>query len=110
MRGRKNTQRAKLKAASQQERLPKWKEHFNNLLGNPPEVTDKPIKKIINRLLDIKLGQFMEDELDIVLKKIKSRRAAGLNGIPPEVWKTRKFDNILLRSCSAVHEKNTIEK
>ena len=38
---------------------------FKSLLGNPLEITDKPIeKKIINGLLDIKIGQFMEDEFD----------------------------------------------
>ena len=54
--------KAKLKAACLEERLQKWKEHFN-LLRNPPEVTGKPIKNIIC-LLDIKLGQFTEEELD----------------------------------------------
>ena len=29
-------------------------------------------------------------------KKIKTRKLAGLNEIPPEIWKTREFDNILL--------------
>ena len=37
---RKNTSRAKLKAASQEERRQNWKEHFKNLFGNPPEITD----------------------------------------------------------------------
>ena len=43
--GRKSTTRARLKAASQEERLLKWKEHFKKLLGKPPEITDKPIQK-----------------------------------------------------------------
>ena len=44
-------------------------------------------------------------------KKIsKSRKAAGLNKIPPEVWKTRKFDDILLQSCNAVYKNKTTEK
>ena len=42
------TSRAKLKSASQEERLYNLKEHFVNLLVNPPEITDKPIKEIIN--------------------------------------------------------------
>ena len=33
-------------------------------------------------------------------KIIKSRKAAGLNKILPKVWKTRKFDNILLWLCN----------
>ena len=39
----------------------------------------------------------MQEELDSVLRKIKNRKAAGLDEIPPVIWKTREFDNILLR-------------
>ena len=40
----------------------------------------------------------MEEELDALLKKMnKNRKAAGFDEIPPEVLKTRKFDNILLQ-------------
>ena len=39
---RKNTGKAKLKAANQQERLKLWKQHFENLLGNPPKITHEP--------------------------------------------------------------------
>ena len=62
----------------------------------PPEVTRGPIKRIISKQLDTKLGPFTQEELDSVLRKIKNRKAAGLDEIPPEVWKTRKFDDILL--------------
>ena len=44
---RKSTLREKLKAASQHERLQQWKEHFKNLLGSPPEITDKPYEKLL---------------------------------------------------------------
>ena len=67
MNRRKSTFRAKLKAASQKERLQIWKEHFKNLLENPPEVTNKTIKKIICSQLDLR--QFMKEELDAVQKK-----------------------------------------
>ena len=80
----KSTLRAKLKAANQEERLQKWKEPFH-LLGNPPEIVDKSTKEIIKIQLDIKLGKFMEEVLDAVLKKIKSRKAAVLDKILPEV-------------------------
>ena len=51
--------------------------------------------EIINDQQDIKLGQFTQEELDVVLTKIKNRKAANLDEIPPEVWKTRKFDDLL---------------
>ncbi len=47
--------------------------------------------------MDIKLGPFTQ-ELDSVLRKIKNRKAAGLDEIPPEVWKTRQFDDIQLNT------------
>ena len=107
---RKSTAKAKLKAASQQERVKLWEQHFKNLLGSPPKITDEPITRIISKQLDIKLGPFTKEELDSVLKKIKNRKAAGLDEIPPEVWKTRQFDDILLRQCNAVYSQNRIER
>ena len=89
MKWRKSTSRAKLKAANQEERIHMWKENLKNLLGKSPKVTDKPIPKIINYQLNIKLGEFNQEELYVVLTKIKSRKDAGLDEIPPEVWKTR---------------------
>ena len=102
---RKSTAKAKLKAANQQERIKLWKQHFKNLLENPAKVTHEPITRIISKQLDIKLGPFTQ-ELDSVHIKIKNKKAAGLDKIPPEVWKTRKFDDILLRHCNAVYNQN----
>ena len=107
---RKNTAKAKLKAANQQERIKLWKQHFENLLGNPPKITHEPITRIISKQLDIKLGPFTQEELDSVFRKIKNRKAAGLDEIPPEVWKTRQFDDILLRHCNAVYNQNPIDR
>ena len=80
---RKSTAKAKLKAARQQERIKLWKQHFKNLLGNPPKVTNEPITRIISKQLDIKLGSFTKEELYSVLRKIKNRKAAELDEIPP---------------------------
>ena len=81
---KKSTNKAKLTAANQQERIKLWKQHFENLLGNPPKVMHDPIITIIRKQLDIKLGPFTQEELESVLK-LKNRKAAGLNEIPPEV-------------------------
>ena len=107
---RKSTAKAKLKVASQQERVKLWEQHFKNLLGNPPKITDEPITRIISKQLDVKLGPFTKEELDSVLRRIKNRKAAGLDEIPPEVWKTRQFDDILLRQCNAAYSQNRIER
>ena len=107
---RKSSVKAKLKAANQQERIKLWKQHFENLLGNPPRVTHEPITRLISKQLDIKLGPFTQEELDSVLRKIKNRKAAGLDEIPPEVWKSRQFDDILLRHCNAGYNRNPIDR
>ena len=46
---------------------------------------DEPITKIICNPLDIKLGQFTQEELKVVLRKIKNTKAAGVDEISPEV-------------------------
>jgi len=67
--GRKKTTKAKIKANDQAERVSKWKDHFQNLLGNPPNVLNRPTQKIFENELDIKKGPFTMDELEDVLKK-----------------------------------------
>ena len=106
---RKRTAKAKLKAANKQERIKLWKQHFENLLGHPSKVTHEPINRIISKQLDIKLGPFTQ-ELDSILRKIKNRKAARLDEIPPEIWKTRQFDDILLWHCNAVYNQNPIDR
>ena len=93
---RKSTSKAKLKTTSQEKRIHLRKQHFKNLLRKLPKITHEPIMKIISNQLDIKLRQFTQVELNSVLRKIKNRKAAGLDEIPPEVWKTRQFDDILV--------------
>ena len=73
---RRSTAKAKLKANTQEERIHMWKQHFKNLLGKPPKVKYKSIMKIISNQLDIKLGQFTQEELKSVLRKILDRKAA----------------------------------
>ena len=107
---RRSTAKAKLKAENQQEWIKLWKQHLENLLGNPPKVTHEPITWIISKQLDIKLGPFTKEELNSVLRKIKNTKAAGLDKIHPEVWKTRQFDNILLRHCNTVYNQNPIDR
>ena len=70
----------------------------------------EPITKIISNQLDIKLGHFTQEELNSVLRKIKNRKAAGLDEMPPEIRKTRQFDDILLRHCNTVYNQNTIDR
>ena len=84
---RKSIVEAKLKATSQEERIYLWKQHFENLLGNFPKVTHEPIMKIISNQLDIKLGQFTQEEPDSVLRK--KGKQQGLMKYPQKYGRQR---------------------
>ena len=61
------------------------------------------------------MGPFTLEELNSVygnsvFRKIKNRKAEGLDEIPPEVWKIRQFDDILLRHCNAVYNQNSMDR
>ena len=71
--------------------------HFKNLLGKSPTVSDSTVEKVIEHELEIKTRPYNELEQDLVLKKLKDKKAAGLDGIPPEVSKkTGKLNDLLL--------------
>ena len=102
--------KSKTKSCQPRKNVQKRKEHFKNQQWNSLKITDKPITKIIYSQQDIKLGQSTEEELNVVLTKIRSRKATGLNKIPPEVWNAWTFSDISIWLCNAVSQQNTIEK
>ena len=108
MSGRKKSSQAKLRAYSQEERIIKWRDHFKNLLGTKPNVTNSPVQTFIEEELEIKTGPFTEEELKSVLKTLKNKKAAGLDEIPPEVWNTLLFNDVLLQACNQVYTHNSI--
>ena len=65
---------------------------------------------MINSQLYLKVEQFTKKELDAVLEKIENRKDPCFDEILHEVWKRRKFDNVLLRIYSSVYKHITIEK
>ena len=109
LRGKTKPSQAKLKANNREERLMSWKAHFQNLLGNAPTIGQTQIVKIIHTELPIKKGPFIEAELEAVLRKLKNKKACGPDGIPPEVWKTGKFNDILLQLSNEVYNQNSIQ-
>ena len=58
--------------------------HLNCVLRNfeNPNVTDERTTKNISNQLDIKLGEFTQEELDVVLWKIKNSKAASFDENP----------------------------
>ena len=56
----------------------------------------------VNEVSRRKSKKKKKKKLDSVLRKIKNRKVAGLDEIPPEVWKTTQFNNILLQQCNVI--------
>ena len=108
--GRKNSNNAKLKATSQEERVKLWKQHFQDLLRQSPEITDEVITPILTEELNIKKGLFTMVELLKAVKSIKCGKACGLDGIPAEVWQLEEFHQILLECSNNVYKQNPISK
>ena len=108
--GRKKTNKAKLKAKDQNERIRNWEKHFKNIYGKTPQIIEKPTTKIVSKPLDIKTGRFDQKELNKALEKLSNGKASGLDNIPPEVWKCGAFNEELLHFCNEVYNGNRIER
>ena len=65
---------------------------------------------MIEETLDIKKGNFSENELRKVLNNLKTNKAAGPDSIPPEVWKTEAFNDVILKLCNAMYNGEQIYK
>ena len=100
--GRNQRSSGKLKATSPQDIIKKWKEHFENLLGQPPEVDDKEIQPIIPNLLPINCDDFTMEELGKCVNDCANNKATGLDNIPAEVWKCEGLKQPLLEVCNKV--------
>lgn len=72
----------------QGEVLNRWKEHFEDLLNRPSTVSDEAMANLVERpVLDATGSPPTLDEVKQAVKTLKSRKAAGQDGIPPEVFK-----------------------
>ena len=74
----KKSTKAKIKVFNQEERLKKWMNHFQNLLGKSLIVSGSTIEKLIEQELEIKTGAFNELELDLVLKNLKNKKSSRI--------------------------------
>ena len=83
IKGRKNTPTGKIKADNPEERLKRWKDHFENLLGQPP-IIEQEILRVVEETLLINTEEFTKEELLKCIKSFKKEKADGL----VEVWKT----------------------
>ena len=101
---RKAAHRGKLSGETAEERRSQWYEHFKNLLGKPPpggNADNRPIDKVLNNL-NIEDDPFTLEEYRAAKKSIKEGKAAGEDGIMPEVLKRCDLDSIVLGFCNGI--------
>ena len=80
----------------------RWSEHFNQLLNRPSAVDPAAIEEIEIRPTCLDLDEPpTEEEVEKAISELQCGKAAGPDGIPPEVFKTggatlvQKFTEIL---------------
>ena len=101
MTGRKRAKEGQVSGNSPGERVGTWFTHFKKLLGETP-TDDDPDEEIPNIFEDLGINDepFTLDEFRKVRASLKIGKAAGPDGIPPEVFKFCDFDDICLDFCN----------
>ena len=108
--GRQKTNKAKLKAKNEKERIDLWHNHFKDLLGCPiSNQTSTEYHPTEYDQLDITTGNFTSEELIKATKSIQNGKATGIDEIPVEVWKLYECQEFLLESCNKVYWQEPIE-
>ena len=99
--GRKASAQGQLKGETQKDRVTNWYNHFKNLLGSPPDISDEDeeIAPILEGL-NIKVGPFSVEEYEKAKKSLVEGKASGEDSIPPEVLKRCDLDDIVLDFCN----------
>ena len=94
------TNKGKIKAKNQEDRIEKWKDHFQNLLVQPPVITSKLRRTVFQHALPINIDDFTMEELKKCIKSFKINKAPELDNIPFEVWKTGVLNVQFLEVCN----------
>ncbi|XP_072030406.1 uncharacterized protein [Amphiura filiformis] len=99
--GRRTAKKGQIKGDTESERLHSWFSHFQQLLGNPPVITneDEPIEQV-HREFDMRTDAFDQEEYEAATKVINEGKSAGDDEITPEVLKRCNLDDIILYFCN----------
>ena len=104
--GRKSGKTGILKGNSREDRLQRWKQYFYKLLGSEPTIEGDPNEDIPMVISEssIKSGPFSKEEYITVKASLKLGKAAGPDGIPPDVFKLCNFDDIILNFANGLFQ------
>jgi len=107
--GRHRAQSSKLKANSPEERVQMWLNHFSQLLGSPPKISDEdtPILTVFDSL-GISVDPYTPEEFQSAKKSIRCGKACGEDGITPELLKYGGLDDIMLGFINQAYEEGSI--
>ena len=106
--GRNARKSSKINGENGDIRLEKFREHFQNVLTSTPITGAEPRNiaddiSVINNVVlfptdppTFRDGEFNMVELQAVLKTLENGRAAGIDEIPPEVFKVAGIDEVIL--------------
>ena len=78
---RKNANKQKTIANDSDKRLKKWKENFENIFRQSPNISEQKIITVVHETLSINTGSFTKEDLLKCNKSLKKRKAAGLDNI-----------------------------
>ena len=68
--------------------LSRWSEHFGTLFGTDRVVQDSAVLRIPQQPVKADLDELPSmEEVTKAIEQLKRRKAAGIDGIPPEIWK-----------------------
>lgn len=90
-----------IKGGCKEKRMNNWTNHFQNLLGKPPDIPEGshlPEVKISDTL-DIPVAPFTLQELKYVIRFVKNKQF-GPDKIPAIIWKDCIFHQLLLDLCN----------
>jgi len=94
---RKSKSAAIVKAENPKHRISWWCKHYEKLLNNDTNQIDSFVAQQISETLeDIPTGEFSFQEIAFAARQLKSGKASGTDGIPPDILRDPAILNVLL--------------
>ena len=99
----KNSDKAKITAESDKERIKLYHIYYHDILGVQPNIPGLEIKTIINNTIDVETVIFTMTELTKAMHSTNNGKSCGLDEITVEVWNIKSFKEILIVFCNKVY-------